>query len=94
MNCQHTKSDFIPTPELTHHGKNVCSECGKFMGWAPKPETMEKQQRNATRIVTLRNEPRLSTWEKGFIATLDGQGPKISPRQQEVLDSIFTKYVH
>ncbi len=93
MNCSHEKVKFTPTPQLTHHGREDCELCGRFVRWVPKPETLERQQRNGSRIVALRNDPRLSEWEKGFIATLDGQGPKLSPRQQDKLDAIFSKYV-
>lgn len=93
MNCQHTQTEIVLTPELTHHGKIVCVACRKFLGWAKKPETIAREQRNAEAIVKLRNSERLSAWEREFIASLDGQGPKISPRQQEALDRMIAKHV-
>lgn len=93
MNCSHLKTEIIPTPELQHHGKIVCADCGKFMGWAKKPQTVEREKRNAVALVRLRNDDRLTAQEREFISSIDGQGPKLSPKQQAWLESLATKYV-
>lgn len=93
MNCNHEVTRTIPTPDLPHHGKIICSLCGKFMGWAKKPATIEREQRNAAAIVRLRFDKRLTEWEKEFIASIEGQGPKLSPKQQETLEKIAANYV-
>lgn len=93
MNCSHQNVKFTATPHLPHHGREDCANCGKFLRWSPKPETVEKQAENGRRLVALRNDERLSAWERSFIASLDGQGPKISPKQQQTLDSVWSKYV-
>jgi len=89
--CEHPESEFVPTPELIHHGKNVCVQCGAFLGWAKKPETIEKEKRNAAILAMLETQ-RLTEWEKGFVLSLEKQGRHFSPKQQETLDNINLRY--
>lgn len=89
MNCEHTNTTFTPTPSGPHHGKTVCDDCGKFLRWEKKPETVERETQTAARIVALRDNPNLNEWEKGFIKSLDESGPKFSPRQLEILDRVW-----
>lgn len=42
---------FELTPELTHYGKMVCPECGRWLGWVAKPSD-EKRRRNGTAKLT------------------------------------------
>lgn len=93
MKCHHTQVKFTETPELTHHGKETCLTCGAFVRWVPKPETQERARRNASNIVRLRADGRLTAWQREFIASVEGQGPKLSPKQQVILDEIAAKYV-
>lgn len=92
MKCQTCTPVFTPTPDLPHHGKETCAVCSKFLRWVPKPETEVRQRRNAANVVRLRGDERLTEWERGFIGTLDGHGPKMSPKQQAILDKLATKY--
>jgi hypothetical protein len=91
MNCDHAATELIPTPQGPHHAKIVCKACGSFRGWAPKPETAEKQARNARHLVALRKRRDLTEWERTFVESLEAQGPKFSPRQQERLDELAAK---
>lgn len=93
MNCPHTTTRIILTPELTHHGKIACTACGKFMGWAKKPENIEREARHAVLIVRLRADARLAAKEREFIVSLDGQGLKRTPPQQAWLEALGAKYV-
>lgn len=93
MPCKTCIPLFTPTPELTHFGKETCQQCGKFLRWVPKPQNIEKQKTNADAVVKLRNDDRLSAWERGFVATLDTQGPKVSPKQQAILDKLIAKFL-
>ena len=88
MNCTHQKTTFIPTPETIHHGKTVCADCGAYIRFEKKPETVEREKRNAERIKQLQSIPTLSEWEKGFVESVSKQR-KLSPKQQEFLDKIF-----
>lgn len=92
MKCEICQPVFTPTPHLQHHGKETCAACGRFIRWVPKPQTIERQNRNGSAVVALRNNENLTAWERAFIATLDGQGPKVSPKQQGVLDKLVAKY--
>lgn len=92
MKCDQCSPIFTPTPELPHHGKETCSVCNRFIRWVPKPENVERQRQNGERIVALRNREDLTSWERGFVSTLDGQGPKVSPKQQAILDKLAAKY--
>ena len=90
--CDHTEIKFVPTPELTHYGKHLCASCGKFIGWVPKPETIEKAKENAGKIAFLKTKP-LGDWEKGFLLSLEKQGVRhFSPKQQLKLDEIHRRY--
>ncbi len=91
MNCNHTQVNFVPTPELTHYGKDVCGTCGKFIRWVPKPETLERFKENAQKIAALKSKP-LGEWEKGFILSLEKQGRHFSPKQQIKLDELTQRY--
>ncbi len=93
MNCTHDQRTLILTPEGPHHGKELCAnpDCRKFLGWAPKPETVARQAENGRRIVALR-KLKLPIFEAQFVASLDGQGPKLSPKQQNFLDSLWNRY--
>lgn len=90
--CEHFPVDLILTPELTHYGKYICCACGKFMGWASKPENLERQKANAEALDKL-GRCDLNNWEKGFVLSLTKQGAKLSPRQQELLDKLLKAYL-
>lgn len=91
MNCPHTVTQFVATPELKHHGKDVCAACGRFVRWVAKPETLEREAQNKKRIGQLCGIGRISAWEKSFLESVSSQ-PKLSPRQQVVLDKLWEKY--
>lgn len=86
--CEHRNTELILTPELKHHGKEVCRDCGRFVRWVAKPETNARHAANAQKLVALRNCDRLTEWECSFVESLEGQGPKFSPKQQDTLDKI------
>lgn len=89
--CDHTRTTFIPTPELIHHGKTVCADCGTFLGWVKKPETIERDKANTAAIARLKDR-NLTEWEKGFILSLEKQGRGFSPKQQAKLDKLAETY--
>jgi hypothetical protein len=92
MKCFTCTPIFVPTPELKHHGKEVCQVCGAFFRWMPKPENVEARRKDEQRIVVLRSNEQLTAWERGFIASLDTQGPKRSPKQVATLTKLAEKY--
>lgn len=90
-NCEHRNVTFTATPELTHHGKETCVDCGKFLRWVPKPESLERAKENAGKIALLKTKP-LGEWEKGFLLSLEKQGRHFSPKQQVKLDELIKRY--
>lgn len=93
MKCPHTHTRIILTPHLAHYGKIVCDLCEAFLGWAKKPETIAREARNAATLVRLRDDERLTAWERKFVSDLEQKGPKFSPDQQACLEKIAAKYV-
>lgn len=91
-NCEHYPVDMVLTPELTHHGKYLCHACGKFMGWAKKPATLELEVQNSKIISDLKNKP-VTQWEKQFLLSLEKQGGRFSPKQKSLLNSLKLRYV-
>lgn len=89
--CLRQEVVTVLTPELQHHGKSVCANCGKFFGWVKKPETVAREGQNAQRIVAA-GKLNLTPWEKAFIGSLSEGGPKLSPKQQASLDKLAAKY--
>jgi hypothetical protein len=92
-NCPHT--EVIETLRATgpHYSDLRCKACGKHMGFGKSPESLARTAKREAAIVLLRNDARLSAWERGFIATLDTQGPKISPKQADILDQLITRFL-
>lgn len=87
--CQH-EPVFTATPHLTHHGREDCGKCRKFLRWVPKPETVRRHAWNVDRQQKMATWS-LPTWEKGFVAGLPTDG-KWSPKQQEVFDKIWREH--
>lgn len=93
-NCPHTNTRLELMPEGSqHYAKVICSDCGKFLRWEKHPRTVEREKSNAGALVRLRKDERLTQWEREFVASVEGQGPKLSPKQQRVLETIAGKYV-
>src|SRR3546814_2664242 len=61
--------------------------CCAFLRWLKAPSTVEREAEIGRRIVWLRDHGRLTVWDQEFIGSLDGCGPKLSPRQSEQLRS-------
>ena len=63
------------------------------MGFGKSPESLARTAKREAAIVLLRNESRLNAWERGFIATLDTRGPKVSPKESDILDRLITRFL-
>jgi hypothetical protein len=87
MKCEHINRSTVLTPETIHHGKQVCADCGAFLRWLPKPETVERAKRNHEVMAKLKAVP-LTEWAKGFLLSLEKQGAHFSPKQQAKLDEL------
>lgn len=89
--CQHTTTEFVRTPDGPHHGKTLCVECGRFLRWEKKPETLSRETENRVSLERLAALPGLTAWERGFLASLKKQR-KFSPKQQARLLDLAIKY--
>ncbi len=89
MRCTHPFSKIELTPQGPHHGKLICSICGAFLGWSPKPETVERN-RVMSEFLKAVQSVRLTDWEKEFIRTAEGMKP--SPKQWACISKIAWKY--
>ena len=47
MSCgkHHGEIVFVETPNLQHHGKEICEDCGKWFKWVSKPENVGTRKR-------------------------------------------------
>lgn len=85
--CTHSVTVFMPEKNGPHHGKALCRDCGKFMGWVAKPETIERQLRNAATLTMLSKRDDLGPWERQFVRSISGL-KHLSPKQQKILDDL------
>jgi hypothetical protein len=90
--CEHLRCIVVPEKRGPHHARLICSDCGKFMGWMPKPETVERQKNNALILAELAKIYPLTEWERGFIRDLVTH-KNISPKQQDKLLLLRDKYL-
>ena len=90
--CKHSVVQTVPTPELQHFAKEVCADCGAFLRWLPKPETLERQKERQTQIEELRATGKLSDWEREFLATIIAKRT-LSPKQYECFNEMLGKYL-
>jgi hypothetical protein len=86
--CKHgaTTSELM-SPGHVHHAREVCIDCGKFLRWLPKRETLEKGTLNAIRLEALSKRPELTDWERSFVRGMQ-KLRKFSPRQQVWIDRL------
>jgi hypothetical protein len=89
--CPHSRTTVLQSTAGPHHGKKICSDCGKFLGWIPKPETLERQKQNLDTLSAL-SKKTLTSWEREFVRSLSTKG-KLSPRQQETLTHLKELYL-
>jgi hypothetical protein len=82
--CSHQKMSMVKTTAGPHYAKLVCFECGKFLRWMPKPETIEQQKENAAILTALSKLPYLPPWERQFVLDL-ATHKNISPKQRAKL---------
>lgn len=89
--CSHGHTYFLPAQHGPHHGSAVCADCGKFMGWVAKPETLKQREENAKILTTLSKMPNLPSWERHFVRDISST-KHLSPRQQKKLLEVWDFY--
>lgn len=90
MNCKHQNTEIVTTQSGPHHAKEICRDCGLFLRWMPKPETIERRRLNAEKIATMLSG-KLTLWERNF---LSGLPDKPSPKQQEIVDRMWADHAN
>jgi hypothetical protein len=51
--CAHGNTRIEQLTNGPHYAKEVCTNCGRVLRWLPKPETIERRQRNGFRLAKL-----------------------------------------
>jgi len=54
------------SPESLHYARELCANCGRFIRWLPKPETVEHRTFNAFRLAKLGMCVALNAWEQNL----------------------------
>lgn len=94
VNCcdhAHLATRHLP-PGSVHHARVVCAQCGAFIRWLPKPETIQRRRLNAIKLTKLALCGGLNTWQRNFIRDVS-QLRCLSPRQQSKLDEIAAAHL-
>ena len=91
--CKHRASVTQQEPPgATHFSREICLECGAFLRWLPRPETIERQTLNAFKLARLAMHPALSKWERSFVSDISKRR-KLSPRQLAVVERLCATYL-
>ena len=91
--CSHnaTVTEQMPRGHI-HHAREVCTHCGVFIRWLPKPETIERRRLNGFKLAKLAMCDRLTSWERHFVRDRS-QRKRVSPKQQEIIDRLCATYL-
>jgi hypothetical protein len=76
----------------THHAREVCVACGRFIRWSAKPVNVERRTLNAFRMARLAMRPDLTGWERQFICSVSGK-KHLSPKQEALIAKLVTQYL-
>jgi hypothetical protein len=91
QDCPHPTKIVVAEKRGPHHAKLICKDCRKFMGWIPKPETVQQQKENQD-ILTALSKLELPAWERQFVRLLSSH-KNISPKQQTKLFELRDIYL-
>jgi len=94
--CGRCKHDIIRFQILphghVHFAQEVCAMCGCFVRWVPRLKTVERQQSNAFKLARLAMCPRLTHWERKFIASVTHR-TRLSPKQSAIIDRLVRQHL-
>lgn len=91
--CAHERVTVVPEKRGPHHARRTCAVCGKFMGWLPKPETVERRKENERILTALAKRHDLDEWTRNFIRDLVTH-KNITPKQQTLLLKMRDTYLN
>ena len=86
-----TRVELMPQGHK-HYAMETCAICRRFVGWLPKPETVQRQRLNAFRLARLAMRPDLTGWERQFIRSV-GEKKHLSPKQQALVERLCATYL-
>ena len=89
--CLHRRTIVITEKRGPQHAKEVCADCRKFLGWLPKPETVQRRKDNDEILSALSKLDDLTGWEREFIRSVVTH-KNISPKQQNTIYVLRDKY--
>jgi hypothetical protein len=91
--CSHgtTRVELMPQG-YTHHAREVCVSCGRFIRWSAKPVNVERERLNAFRLARLAMQPGLSDWERNFLRDVS-KNRRLSPKQEALVVRLVTQYL-
>jgi len=91
--CSHlnTVSERLPAGHV-HFGKVRCLDCGRFIRWEPKPETIARYRLSGFKLARLAMNSQLNAWERNFVQSLLGHH-KLSPRQAAIVERMAKQYL-
>jgi len=91
--CQHNATHVQQMAAAhPHHAAERCADCGAFLRWLPRPETLETRRLNAFHLAKLSTCDALTPWQRDFMRDVS-QRKTLSPRQQAIIDELAAKYV-
>jgi hypothetical protein len=90
--CAHPHTQVVPEKRGPHYARRVCTDCKKFLGWIPHPESARRRLDNFQILTALAKLEHLSDWERQFVRDL-GSHKNISPKQQALLLQLRDKYL-
>jgi hypothetical protein len=90
--CKHANTYLERMAAGPHYARKLCHDCGVFIKWVPKPETLEKKRLHGFRLAKLAMCAQLNAWERHFVSNMSRQR-KFSPRQQAQIDQLVATYL-
>jgi hypothetical protein len=87
--CTHpvTRTERFPGG-LPHYSHEVCVACGRHLRRHPKPRNDERRKLLAAYVARLATCERLTSWEKGFVASVSKQR-NLSPKQEAIIGRLY-----
>jgi hypothetical protein len=87
--CTHpvTRTERFPGV-VPHYSHEVCVACGRHPRWHPKPRNVERRKLLAAYVARLAMCERLTSWEKGFVASVSKQR-NVAPKHEAIIGRLY-----
>lgn len=90
-NCESEKFTEIRREYGPHYSEIRCQDCGRFITWGRSPHAVGREQVIAAKARWLLERPQaLTRWEQEFLTNIQNHR-KLSPKQSECLDRIYSR---